>query len=143
MSRELDSILNVAPTVQNTKQALTTVQNNFDVVFTGEGDERFNEDFEEIRDQLKSLIAEISDNASKLAMIAQDTEKAAHFSALSQMMTVALNANKQLLEIYSERKRYFKPTDSKKSDSINVQNAIFTGTTADLRKWIKENSESS
>lgn len=148
MKRELEDILDIEPMDQNksvvkqTQNALKTIQKNYATVFEHKPDERFNDDFEEIRESLKDLISETSDVIQKLSIIAQESEKAAHFTALAQMSTTLLNANKQLLEIYSEKKRYY-INDKKDDDSskINVQNAIFTGTTNDLTEWIKRQRE--
>lgn len=149
MKRDLEDILDIQPidktksVITQTQNALNTVQRNYATVFESKPDERFNEDFEDIRTSLKDLISETSDVVQKLSIIAQDSEKAAHFTALAQMSTTLLNANKQLLEIYSEKKRYHTNRDSSKDETsqINVQNAIFTGTTNDLKEWIKRQQE--
>jgi hypothetical protein len=52
------------------------------------------------------------------------------------MSTTLLNANKQLLEIYSEKKKYQRPEEGNKAQ-INVDKGIFVGTTSELSDWIK------
>lgn len=151
--REVEEILGIDPqplpttqitTVSSAKNALATVKQNYAAVFENKPDERFNEDFEEIRDSLKTLISEVTDVIQKLSLIAQDSEKASHFAALAQMTTTLLNANKQLLEIYSEKKRYHSSNQKDNNvpeGGISVQNAIFTGSTSDLTKWVKKLQE--
>lgn len=136
---KMTSVAAPSNAVRQAQNTLATVKQNYDMVFNehAEIDERFNEDFEEIRDSLKGLIMEIADSVQKLSLIAQDSEKASHFSALAQMSTTLLNANKQLLEIYSEKKRYHKKPDAAK-DAITIDKAIFTGTTSDLKEWIRK-----
>ena len=143
--REIDEILGVpnsVPQITQAKNALATVKQNYAAIFNDQPDERFSEDFEEIRDSLKGLISEMTDTIQKLSVIAQDSEKASHFSALAQMSTTLLNANKQLLEIYSEKRRYHSKRESNdEKPQVNIQNALFTGTTQSLTAWIREQQE--
>jgi DNA-binding SARP family transcriptional activator len=149
MAKHLDDIFEIEEQKQVNKtnnivtqaqKNLQTVKQNYDMVFNpDEGmDDRFNDDFEEIRESLKDLITEIADGVQKLSLIAQDSEKASHFSALAQMSTTLLNANKQLLEIYSEKKRYHTKVKSEGAGNVNIDKAIFTGTTSDLHDWIRK-----
>jgi hypothetical protein len=149
MARDVETILGIEPTdvLTKTQQLAQSVQKNYDMVFPSDPEEkslfdpRFEEDFEEVRTSLKGLIGEIVDGVSKLSLIAQESEKAAHFSALAQMSTTLLNANKQLLEIYSEKRRYQSFKDNKAAPEVqnNTQNNfIFSGTTNDLKQWIKD-----
>jgi len=141
--RSLDDILDIEPVenpsgnalVKRANQSLKEVKESY--ALTVSNDPRFNEDFEEVRTNLKEVIMEVNDNIKKLSMIAQENEKASSFAALAALVTTLLNANKQLLEIYEAKKNYYDENAANETANINVQNAIFTGTTAELRDYIK------
>lgn len=149
--REIDEILNIEPVdnptgnamVRKANQSLQQVKESY--ALTVSNDPRFNEDFEEVRDNLKDIILEVNDNIKKLSMIAQENEKASSFSALAQLVTTLLNANKQLLEIYDAKKKYYEVDHKANGEvgDIHVQNAIFTGTTADLKAYIQSMKDQS
>jgi hypothetical protein len=86
MAKDLERILNIDPKdpVTSSRKILDTIQRNYAEVFDFTPDERFNEDFEDVREGLKNLITEMSDIIQKLSLIAQDSEKAAHFTALAK-----------------------------------------------------------
>lgn len=145
--RDISKLLDIEePTkiIQNSKNALQTVRENYAIVFD---DERFGDDFDAVRDNIKTIIDETGGNVSRLSLIASETEKAADFTALAQLTKVLLDANKQLLEMFELKKRYtkepknFSPTDGGHG-TITVQNAIFTGSTKDLLKSIRSEMNS-
>lgn len=138
--REIDEILDIEPIesknpmMKKASTALMQAKENFALIASD--DPRFNDDFEEVRDNLKEIILEVNDSIRKLSMIAQDNEKASSFAALAQLVTALLNCNKQLLEIYDAKKKYYGEVEKPKGE-IHVQNAIFTGTTNDLDEYIR------
>jgi ElaB/YqjD/DUF883 family membrane-anchored ribosome-binding protein len=149
-TRDIDDILDIEPIsnpnnnkiVKRANQSLMEVRENFQEVFSS-GDPRFEEDFEEVRENLKDVILEVNDNIKKLSMIAQDGEKASAFSALAQLITTLLNANKQLLEIYSEKKKYQESFNNGKQDGATYvqNNNYFTGTTEDLDNFLRQKEQ--
>ena len=146
MERDLDKILDIDPldVVSQSKSVVKSAQTNVDLLFQNEQglDERFFEDFEEVKTGVKEIIKEIRDCFHKLSLIAQDTEKASHFSALAQLTKVLADLNKQLIELYDIKKTYITPSRNSKSDGntppMHINNAIFTGTTADLLRTMNE-----
>ena len=143
--REIENILDIESEdligkqqIEKAKNLLATVETNYNSAFGDSGE--FNEDFSDVREALKDIIFDMKSNVDKLSVIAFDSEKAAHFSALAQMMTVLLHANKQLLDVHKEKKKFYenKAKPEEAGTHINVNNAIFTGTTNDLKKWIDE-----
>ena len=146
--REIEDILDIEPQdpkdlVKHAKNSLKVVSENYDLVFGG-NDERFNSDFEEIRDTLKGLIYETNEHINKMGLIAADSEKASMYTALTQMMTVCLNTNKQLMELYTHKQKYHQDAVKVKnasdtgSSNYTQNNVIFNGTTSDLMKWVEE-----
>ena len=151
MERELDKILNIAPptTAKEVKDLVTKVEENLALALPVSNglDERFEEEFEITRTNLREIIDQTKKSVYRLSMIANDTEKAIDFGALSQMTTVLLAANKQILEIYEFKKKYLKeekkvvaaaPTTQVAQGGVNIQNAVFTGSREDFKKFIAE-----
>lgn len=153
--RDLETILDIEPedkvtaanlSIQKAKDLLSKTESSYNSVFMAGDDQRFYDDFEDVRETVKDIIGEFRSTISKLSLIALDTEKSAHFAALSQMATTLLQANKQLLDIYIAKKKYYDVTktsgpNDQQNSPINVKNAIFTGTTSDLKKWIDSNKD--
>lgn len=149
--RELDEIFNVPKTIEETKEMVKKVEQNLAVTFQPSDnlDPRFEEDFEFTRDGLKELIEEVKKTVFRISMIAYDTEKAMDYQAMAQMATVLLSCNKQILDIYEMKKKYMTRKEQKTlpaaaaptTTTNNVNNAVFVGTTAELKEYIKTLSD--
>lgn len=146
--RELEQILDLAPepvvtqiTTQNPREVVSQVKQNYNTVFQDVRDERYDDDFDTVRGQLKKIIDSTSTTIMDLSSIAGESERADHFTALAQLTKVLIDANNQLLHIFEMKKRYNKPTNGKAentSPTIGVQgNAVFVGTTRDLKRAIE------
>ena len=142
----LEKILNIKPTyvtdtdkenvAEANQELIEKVEENQAIVFDPK-DVRFNTDFESVRDNLNDTIKETKSTLKILTLIAKDSEKASHFTALGQITKVLLDANRQLLELYEIKKKYNEENqDNSNNVSIGNMNAVFTGTTKDLKKFL-------
>ena len=141
----LEKILNIKPTyvtdidkesvAEANQELIEKVEENQAIVFDPK-DVRFNTDFESVRDNLNDTIKETKSTLKILTLIAKDSEKASHFTALGQITKVLLDANRQLLELYEIKKKYNEENQSNNNVSIENMNAVFTGTTKDLKKFL-------
>lgn len=156
--RELDKLLNIAPTAKDITPKQVTemtekIEKNLELAFPLEEkdetfpgyDDRFEEEFERTRTDVREIIDEVKKTVFRLSMIANDTEKALDFQALSQLTTTLLSANKQILEMYEFKKKYMTPPRGKEKtvntqqvSGVNINNAVFTGTTADLPAFLEQ-----
>ncbi len=123
----------------DTKELIKTVEKNLEQVFDG-ADDRFTEDFEIIRDNVKDIIDETKRNFKTLSVIARDSEKSSDFMALSSLTKTLLDANKQVLEMYEMKKKY-QNVGGKETPTIGINNSsvVFAGTTKDLRDRLLAN----
>lgn len=150
-TREIDSILNIEPIEisdkASSKEIIEIVSDNYELVFPEKKEvattDPFDDDFNEVRQNIKDLIQSTSDSVEKLAMIANETEKGMDFQALATLTKVLLDANKQLLDIFQLKKSYTKTSgreaeSDKISKGVNIQNAAFFGTTQDLKKHLDD-----
>lgn len=94
-------------------------------------------DFEYSRQQLYSVIERGQDAMENLLEIAQQSEHPRAFEVFGQLMDRITNANKELISLHKSQKDL-------KSNNGNVQqnvtNALFVGSTAELQKLLKNNS---
>ena len=127
--------------ISNTRDLIKTVEGNLEKVFDG-ADDRFVEDFEIIRDNVKEIISDTKRSFKSLSVIARDSEKASDFMALSSLTKTLLDANKQILEMYEMKKKYQGVAAATPAIGINNSSVVFTGTTKDLRNHLLKNNGS-
>ena len=132
--RELEQLLGITSSVPDTETAITKIENNYAAVFD-EKDSRFIDDFEIVRDNIMSILTDTKQSVKALNLIARDSEKSTDFIALGNLTKTLLEANRQLLELYEIKKDYAKGSEQKNINIGTMNNAIFTGTTKDLKKF--------
>lgn len=156
MEREVDKLFGITPMntpqkpqemVSTTRNAVSNIQKNYELVFAG-ADGDFDEDFQDVKRNLRDIIRDASDKILKLGLLAEESEKASDFVAYAQLMSAILSANKQLIDIYEAKKKYYTPPknsfvpetaiQNNTSQNITIEKAVFTGTTADLKKHIED-----
>jgi hypothetical protein len=97
-------------------------------------------DYEFARKNIRQLVATAAQAATEASLIASSSQLANAFVAASQVLKVALDANKDLMTISKQRVDIAMADGSgRKLDGSNVtNNNLFVGTTADFIKMIKE-----
>lgn len=97
-------------------------------------------DYEFARRNIRQLVATASQAATEASLIASSSQHANAFVAASQVLKVALDANKDLMTVSKQRVDIAMADGSgRKLDGSNVtNNNLFVGTTADFIKMIKE-----
>lgn len=97
-------------------------------------------DAEYARENIKALIKTGIKAAESLLKIAENSQQPKEYEALSQMIKNVSEMNKDLLEIH-KKKKDLDPNNYSKQN-INVDKAVvFTGSTSELIKLIKQNKE--
>jgi len=95
-------------------------------------------DYEYARTNLYDVIETGSDALNQLVELAKASEHPRAFEVVSQLTKTLVEANKDLLDIQKKVKELRKEENN---DPQNVTNALFVGSTADLQKLIKGQSE--
>jgi len=93
-------------------------------------------DFEFARQNMKTLIGQGNAAVEHIISVAKATDHPRAFEVVATLMNTVAGMNKDLMAI---RKVKQDVTGEKKSQQINVDKAVFVGSTADLIKQIKEN----
>jgi hypothetical protein len=88
------------------------------------------------RNNIKSLLGKGETAIDNLMLVAQESEHPRAYEVLGNFIKTLSDLNKDLLDI-QKKKQELKPQDIKQS--INVEKAVFVGSTAELLKQIREN----
>lgn len=143
---EIDETTITSVSVANLENAIVTVDNNRPIIQATpiiEHDAE-DEDFEEIRSNLKSLVRKGNKMLDNLLEIAESSERDRTYEVAGEILKKLSDINKDILNIrktQKENKELGKHTSDKDLNdggSINIDKAVFVGTTADLLKQIKE-----
>ena len=88
------------------------------------------------RKNIKQLIETGSKSFEELTTVANQSESPRAYEVLATMMKSLSDMNKDLLEL-QKRKRELQPKES--TQNLNIDKAVFVGSTAELVKMIKSN----
>ena len=88
------------------------------------------------RENIKQLITKGNKSLEELSTVANQSESPRAYEVLATMMKNLADMNKDLLEL-QKRKRDLQPKES--SQNLNIDKAVFVGSTAELVKMIKSN----
>lgn len=142
LNQNLSTILDIEPlTLEQRVDNLPSIhQDNLPEESTQKSD--VDEDVDYARDNIKNLIQKGSVAIDQLLHVAKESEHPRAYEVVATMIKNLSELNKDLLEI-QKRKKDLSPKDfSSKSQNINVDKAVvFTGSTTELIKLIKQNRE--
>ncbi len=97
-------------------------------------------DTEVARKNLKTILDKGNSAIEELAVVARDSQHPRAYEVLAGMMKNLADINKDLLEI-QKRKQDLTGKKSSESKDVNIDKAVFVGSTAELMKLIKSNKE--
>lgn len=97
-------------------------------------DKDLDKDYEESRKTLKELVRKGNDAIDHLLAIATDTEHPRAFEVVATLIKNTAEANEKLM-VMQKSVRDMKNIKSK--ETVNVDKAIFVGSTAELNKLLK------
>jgi hypothetical protein len=101
-------------------------------------DDEVMDDYYYARENLKSIIDNAQQSIDDLSSIASTSESPRAYEVLSTLMKTIVEANKDLLELQRKVKQI---KEDSSSQPQNVTNALFVGSTSELQKLIKQQSE--
>lgn len=93
-------------------------------------------DTEVARGNLKNLLDKGNRAVEELAMVARDSQHPRAYEVLAGMMKNLADMNKDLLEIQKRKQDLLGIKTDNKND-VNIDKAVFVGSTAELMKLIK------
>ena len=96
------------------------------------------DDTEYARQNLKNLIEKGNDAANHIVEIAKQSEHPRAFEVAAGMLKNLADMNKDLLEI-QKRKQDLQPKTTNNIQNLNIDKAVFVGSTAELLKQLRDN----
>lgn len=129
LNENLSEIFDIEPIeiAEKSTTELVTIESGTDV----EIDANF------ARENIKQLISSGNIALGELATVANQSESPRAYEVLATMMKNLADMNKDLLEL-QKRKRELAP-QSETSKGVNIDKAVFVGSTTELLKMIKGN----
>ena len=128
LNENLSEIFDIEPIeiVEKSTTELVTIESGTDVDI----DANF------ARENIKQLISSGNIALGELATVANQSESPRAYEVLATMMKNLADMNKDLLEL-QKRKRDLQPKES--TQNLNIDKAVFVGSTTELLKMIKAN----
>ena len=96
------------------------------------------DDAEFARQNLRDLIEKGSDAADHIIAVAKQSDHPRAFEVVAGMLKNLSDMNKDLLEI-EKRKQDLQPKTTNNTQNLNIDKAVFVGSTAELLKQLKGN----
>jgi len=90
-------------------------------------------DYNYARENYYNLIERNQDAVEEMLEIAKQSEHPRAFEVVGQLIKSGLDANKELMSLHKTKKEL----SIEKSSGVNVNNAVFVGSTAELQKLLK------
>jgi hypothetical protein len=129
LNKNLSEIFDVEPIQEQTVETLPVViEDNINQV---------DADAEFARNNMRELISNGNKALTDLAYVADQSESPRAYEVLATMMKNLAEMNKDLLEL-QKRKRELAP-QSESTKGVNIDKAVFVGSTTELLKMIKSN----
>jgi hypothetical protein len=92
-------------------------------------------DYNYTRENYYNLIERNQDAVEEMLEIAKASEHARSFEVVGQLIKTGLDANEALMKLHKTKKEL----TIEKGGDVNVTNAVFVGSTAELQKLLKSN----
>jgi hypothetical protein len=111
-------------------------ENPISLPVTVEASDPINSDAEFARNNIRELVTQGNYAMNELMLVARDGQHPRAYEVLATLMKNLGDLNKDLLEI-QKRKKDLAPKSE--SNNLNIDKAVFVGSTAELVKMIKSN----
>jgi hypothetical protein len=125
LNQTLSEVLDVEPIDSKPMTQLIAV-NNID------------DDAEFARQNIRELIQKGNDAVEGILHVAKESEHPRAYEVAANLIKNLSDLNKDLMEI-QKRKKDLVPQEHKNSGNINVDKAVFVGSTTELVKFLKNN----
>lgn len=90
------------------------------------------------RENIKELIEKGHNAVDELAVIARDSQHPRAYEVMATLIKNMSDLNKDLLELQKRKKDLLVTSDNKSTGDVNVDKALFVGSTAELMKLLKQ-----
>lgn len=102
-------------------------------------DSTIEDDVEFARENIKKLINKGGAAFDNLLLVANESEQPRAYEVVATLIKNLSDLNKDLLELQKRKKDLQGSDDKKQSGNVNVDKAVFVGSTTELVKFLKNN----
>ena len=102
-------------------------------------DSTIEDDVEFARQNIKKLINKGGTAFDNLLLVANESEQPRAYEVVATLIKNLSDLNKDLLELQKRKKDLQGSDDKKQSGNVNVDKAVFVGSTTELVKFLKNN----
>ena len=102
-------------------------------------DSTIEDDVEFARENIKKLINKGGAAFDNLLLVANESEQQRAYEVVATLIKNLSDLNKDLLELQKRKKDLQGSDDKKQSGNVNVDKAVFVGSTTELVKFLKNN----
>jgi hypothetical protein len=104
-------------------------------------DNDVSDDYNLARNTLRNVIEKGARALDDVVSLAASSEHPRSYEVAGQIMKTLADVSKDLLELQKQKRDIIKPLPSEKPKITQQNNIVFTGSTSDLMKAIKDNTE--
>jgi len=135
LNDSLNDAFNISSSVE---QLPEIIDRNGQVIVpeTGSQESKIEYDYDRTRSNLHSLLAQGQDALLHALEVAKQSEHPRAFEVVGNMVKQLAEVNSQLLELSEKKQKLMSKKDDKSAAQTVNNNAIFVGSTADLKKMI-------
>lgn len=126
-NEKLSEILEIEPISYEDKNQIQTVPSNLTLI---------DDDAEFARQNIRHLIEKGNDAMEGILSVAKASDHPRAYEVAANMLKHLTDMNKDLMEI-QKRKRDLQPKETSPTNGINVDKAVFVGSTKELVKLLK------
>jgi len=132
----LSQILNIDSTPK-ANQEVDIIQPLVEVSATND----IQSDYDLTRDTIRNLMRKGEAALDELLFVAKQSESPRAYEVVAGMMKNISEITKELIELQKKMKELGEDNSNKSSGGVNVQNALFVGSTAELQKLLRQSKE--
>lgn len=126
-NEKLSEILDIEPIIFDKSNEIQTVETNINSI---------DDDSEFARQNIRQLIEKGNDAIDGILNVAKASDHPRAYEVAANMLKHLTDMNKDLMEI-QKRKKDLQPKESLPTNGINVDKAVFVGSTKELVKLLK------
>jgi len=126
----LSEILNIEPVTKTNQEVVPVIESANDA----------QTDYDLTRQTIRSLMRKGEEALDELLFVAKQSESPRAYEVVAGMIKNISEVTKELIDLQKKMKDLNEET-SKSSSGVNVQNAVFVGSTAELQKLLRQSKE--
>ena len=145
MSNDIHEILGIRKLERDKPEASTEIvpvsEVDIEQRMIEESAQAFDLDFITARNNMLFVMSRAKKALEEIELIAKEKEDAKSYDALNNLLKTMNETSKTLMEMHEKRKKFkeqtFKPSKKTDSTSVNVENAVFVGSSTQMQAYLE------